>query len=102
GMVVTHNDKFHVYGARMDGNNWWFYYDGQWVGYIPHNAWSYLFPNYLDYSAYGGEVATAEKYTCADMGYNGLFGSNPEAAMFGDTWYEYNYNTKTQLANLTK
>ena len=27
--------SFHVYGARMDGNNWWIYYDGQWVGYIP-------------------------------------------------------------------
>ena len=42
--VLTHNDAFHVYGARMDGNNWWIYYDGQWVGYIPHSRWNYRFP----------------------------------------------------------
>ncbi len=100
GSVLTHNDKFHIYGARMDGNNWWFYYDGQWVGYIPHSAWTYLYPSYLSRAEVGGEVATTAQWTCADMGYAGLFGTNPGAAMFGDVWYEYNYNTQSQSANM--
>ena len=51
--ALTHNDAFHVYGARMTGNNWWIYYDGQWVGYIPHSRWTYLFPN-ADQRSSGG------------------------------------------------
>jgi hypothetical protein len=102
GSVLTHNDTFHVYGARMDGNNWWIYYDGQWVGYIPHSAWSSLFPAVLTEIQAGGEVATPAFSTCADMGYAGLFGSNPGAAMFSDVWYEYNYNTQTSSAYMKK
>lgn len=94
-MTLTHNDAFHVYGARMDGNNWWFYYDGQWVGYIPHSTWIYNFPSVLTRLAAGGEVATPNYSTCADMGYAALFGSNPGAAMFSSVWYEYNYNTQS-------
>ena len=101
GAVVTHNDKFHSYGARMDGNNWWFYYDGQWVGYIKHAAWTTLFPGYLTRGDAGGEVATNNKWTCADMGYAGLLGTNPGAAMFSDVWYEYNYQTQVELAKLS-
>jgi Neprosin len=98
--VLTHNDTFHVYGARMDGNNWWIYYDGQWVGYIPHSVWVYRFPGVITEAEAGGEVATPNKTTCADMGYSGLFGGNPAAAMFGYVWYEYNYQTQSALANL--
>jgi Neprosin len=97
-MTVSHNDTFHVYGARMDGNNWWFYYDGQWVGYIPHSVWVYTFPYALNRLEAGGEVATPEYYTCADMGYGALFGSHPWAAMFSSVWYEYNYNTQSASA----
>jgi Neprosin len=98
---LTHNDAFHVYGARMDGNNWWIYYDGQWVGYIPHSSWKYVFPNVLNETLAGGEVATTDNYsTCADMGYAGLFGGNPGAAMFSSVWYEYNYNTQSALTDL--
>jgi hypothetical protein len=93
--ALTHNDVFHVYGARMDGNNWWIYYDGQWVGYIPHSRWSYLYPNVITESQAGGEVMTVNEQTCADMGYAGLFGGNPGAAMFSNVWYEYNYNTQS-------
>ncbi len=98
--ALTHNDTFHIYGARMDGNNWWIYYDGQWVGYIPHSTWSYLFPNVIDEIDAGGEVMTVNQSTCADMGYAGLYGGNPWAAMFGNVWYEYNYNTQSANANL--
>jgi hypothetical protein len=101
GAVVTYNDKFHAYGARMDGNNWWFYYDGQWVGYIKHAAWTKLFPGYLTRGEAGGEVATNNKWTCADMGYGALLGTHPWAAMFSDVWYEYNYQTQVELAKLS-
>ena len=98
--VVSHNDYFHVYGARMDGNNWWIYYDGHWVGYIPHWAWSYHFPWVIKEAQAGGEVATPNWYTCSDMGYQGRFGGDPWAAMFNNVWYEYNNNTQQSAASL--
>lgn len=98
--ALTHNDAFHVYGARMTGNNWWIYYDGQWVGYIPHSRWAYYFPNVINEAQAGGEVMTVNYSTCADMGYNALFGGNPEAAMFSNVWYEYNYNTQSANTDL--
>jgi hypothetical protein len=102
GSVLSHNDAFHVYGARMDGNNWWIYYDGQWVGYIPHSVWTSLFPSVLTETEVGGEVATPSYATCADMGYAGLFGTNGGAAMFSDVWYEYDYNTKASSSYMAK
>jgi hypothetical protein len=98
--ALTHNDAFHVYGARMTGNNWWIYYDGQWVGYIPHSTWAYMFPNVITVAQAGGEVMTVNHSTCADMGYAGLFGGNPGAAMFSNVWYEYNYNTQSANTDL--
>lgn len=98
--ALTHNDAFHVYGARMTGNNWWIYYDGQWVGYIPHSRWAYNFPNVINEAQAGGEVMTVNYSTCADMGYNALFGGNPAAAMFSNVWYEYNYNTQSANTDL--
>jgi Neprosin len=100
-MALTNNDTFHVYGARMDGNNWWIYYDGQWVGYIPHSSWSYMFPNVITEAQAGGELMTVNHNTCADMGYAGLYGGNPGAAMFANVWYEYNYNTQSTSTYLT-
>jgi hypothetical protein len=84
----------------MDGNNWWIYYDGQWVGYIPHSAWTYRFPSVINEIQAGGEVMTSNFSTCADMGYAGLFGGNPGAAMFSSVWYEYNFNTASKPADL--
>jgi hypothetical protein len=98
--ALTNNDTFHVYGARMTGNNWWIYYDGQWVGYIPNSRWHYLYPNVITESQAGGEVMTPNHSTCADMGYAGLFGGNPGAAMFSNVWYEYNYNTQSSYSFL--
>jgi hypothetical protein len=98
--ALTHNDAFHVYGARMTGNNWWIYYDGQWVGYIPNWRWAYQFPNVITEAQAGGEVMTVNNATCADMGYAALFGGNPGAAMFSNVWYEYDYNTQSANANL--
>ena len=99
--ALTNNDTFHVYGARMTGNNWWIYYDGQWVGYIPHSRWSYMYPNVITQAQAGGEVMTVNHSTCADMGYAGLYGGNPGAAMFSNVWYEYNYNTQSANADLS-
>jgi hypothetical protein len=98
--ALTHNDAFHVYGARMTGNNWWIYYDGQWVGYIPHSRWAYQFPNVITEAQAGGEVMTVNHSTCADMGYAALYGGNPGAAMFSNVWYEYNYNTQSANTDL--
>jgi hypothetical protein len=84
----------------MDGNNWWIYYDGQWVGYIPHSAWTYRFPGVITEAQAGGEVMTVNYSTCADMGYAGLYGGNPGAAMFGQVWVEFNYNTQSALTDL--
>jgi hypothetical protein len=98
--TLTHNDVFHIYGTHLAGNNWWFYYDGQWVGYIPQGAWKNHFPWVVKRLTAGGEVATPNYSTCTDMGYGGLFGSHPWAAMFREVWYEYENNTKTGNANL--
>jgi hypothetical protein len=88
--VLTHNDTWHTYGVHLYGSNWWFYYDGQWVGYIPSRAWTRSFPVSVWTGEAGGEVATPEYETCTDMGWNGRYGSNPEAAMFLEVWYEGN------------
>lgn len=86
--IVTHNDTWHTYGVHLYGSNWWLYYDGQWVGYIPPSAWTRRFPVSLWNGEAGGEVETPEQITCTDMGWNGRYGSNPEAAMFKEVWYE--------------
>jgi Neprosin len=99
--VLSHNDTFHVYGTRLTGNNWWFYYDGHWVGYIPNAAWKWFFPARITRADAGGEVATLAYYTCTDMGYAGLPGYHPWAAMFADVWYEYNYNTQASSSYMT-
>ena len=88
--VLTHNDTWHTYGVHLYGSNWWFYYDGQWVGYIPSRAWTRSFPASVWTGEAGGEVATPEYSTCTDMGWNGRYGSDPEAAMFLEVWYEGN------------
>ena len=44
---------------------------------------------------------TVNHSTCADMGYAGLFGGNPGAAMFSSVWYEYNYNTQSAQPTCT-
>jgi hypothetical protein len=98
--VLTHNDVFHAYAARLAGNNWWIYYDGQWVGYIPNYAWTSHFPGVIKEIVAGGEVATPTYATCADMGYGGLFGGHPWAAMFEHTWYEYNWSANAATASL--
>ncbi len=74
--VVTHDDRVHEYAVWRDSsNNWHFYYDGQWVGYIPHSAWTCRFPKNVNLLNFGGEVATPEYETCTDMG-NGTSGPN--------------------------
>ncbi len=81
------NTTSHTFGTELYGGNWWIYYDGQWVGYLPPSAWTSFFPNSVTDIASGGEVATPEASTCTDMGYNGLFGSNSNAASDTTNYY---------------
>jgi hypothetical protein len=87
-MVVTHDDHEHFYVAKLQGNNWWFYYDGQWLGYIPHSAWTCHFPS-PNVINWGGEVETPEEITCTDMG-NGLAGTQQNSATVGYTYWVNN------------
>jgi hypothetical protein len=76
-MIITHDGRVHSYAAYLYGGNWWFYYDGQWVGYIPGTSWRY--PPAINLVEFGGEVATNEYATCTDKG-NGLFGTQANSA----------------------
>ena len=71
-MVLSHNDRFHLYGTRLVGGDWWVYYGGEWLGYVPGEAWTSYFPSSIDEAQAGGEVATPNRRTCTDMGYAGL------------------------------
>jgi hypothetical protein len=96
-MTVSHNDVCHLYGAEMTGNNICFYYDGQWVG-DPHSTYVYTFPYQFTRLEAGGEVETPSYYTCADVGYGGLYESHPWAVMFAAVWY--NYQGQPETANM--
>lgn len=77
----------HLYGVQLKGGNWWFNYDGQWVGYIPRSAWTRLFPTRIQEGEVGGEVATPELETCTTMGSEGLYGTNKLATRVAYAWY---------------
>jgi hypothetical protein len=79
----------HLYGTELKGGNWWFNYDGQWVGYIPRSAWTRLFPTTIQEGEVGGEVATPEPETCTTMGNEGLYGTNRRAALVAYAWYKH-------------
>lgn len=86
GSVVTHNDTYHTYGIQRSGSNWWFYYDGYWLGYIPRSA----YPRYFNWGFSridaGGEVAANTPYTCTDMGaYPAVSGTDP----YSSAWYPW-------------
>jgi len=83
-MDISHSGK-HFYEVKLKEGNWWANYDGNWLGYIPHSAWSCVFPrpNYLEW---GGEVATPEEVTCTDMG-NGHTGTESSAAKVFYTYW---------------
>jgi hypothetical protein len=88
-MIITHDDRVHLYAIELQNNNWWFYYDGQWVGYIPHSAWTCVFPHPNDVQ-FGGEVETPELTTCTDMG-NGLLGTQANSATIAYTYWVNEY-----------
>jgi hypothetical protein len=85
-MVVTHDDRVHSYAVEERGGNWWVWYDGAWIGYLPHSAWVKHFPSVSEIRA-GGEVETPEESTCTDMG-NGLYGTQANSATVVFTWWE--------------
>lgn len=80
GSVVTHNDAFHVYVIQRYGSNWWFYYDGYWLGYLPSSAYPTYFNTGFTRMDAGGEVSSSAPNTCTDMGNAGLPGTIPGAA----------------------
>lgn len=63
--------QHNLYGMQRFGTDWWFYYNGIWVGYIPASA----FPAYFNYgwlyTEAGGEIADATPNPCSQMG-NGI------------------------------
>jgi hypothetical protein len=80
--------ELHLYGAALRGGNWWFSYDGQWLGYIPASAWTRMFPAAIGEALVGGEVVTAESEPCTAMGNEGLFGASSGAALVADVRYQ--------------
>ena len=87
-MALSYNDTWHTYGVTIEQGNWWFYYDGYWVGYIPGSAWNpETVPGYLHEIKAGGEVSSGSEISCTDMGFEGRYGSDPKAAMYNQVWY---------------
>lgn len=83
GSIVTHNDNFHNYRIQRDGTNWWFYYDGYWLGYLPQSAYPRYWNSGFTRIDAGGEMASSNGYTCGDIGTNPpLPGGDPNAAMW--------------------
>lgn len=101
-MAVAHSGGWHSYAVwnYQYAGNWWVYYDGQWLGYIPPGAWHTHFPAYMDYFQAGGEVATGTQYTCTDMG-NGQYGTSGSAAQVGQAGVGWGNPQSTAVANLT-
>lgn len=86
--TVKTGDQLHLYGVALRGGNWWFSYDGQWIGYIPASAWTRMFPSAIGEALVGGEVVTAESEPCTAMGNGGLYGDSGGAALVADVWYQ--------------
>jgi Neprosin len=86
GATLVHGSALHMYGVALKAGNWWFDYDGQWVGYIPASAWTRMFPAPIDEVRIGGEVASTAPEPCITMGNDGLYGDSAGAALVGDVW----------------
>jgi hypothetical protein len=84
-MIISHTDHIHFYAIKESGGNWWIWYEGQYLGYIPHTAWVHHFPK-PHLLEWGGEVATPEEYTCTDMG-NGHYGNESVSAAVTYTFW---------------
>jgi hypothetical protein len=92
--VLSPDRALHVYGVNLFRGNWWFYYDGEWIGYIPSSAWTHFFPSTIKEGEAGGEVTTSKYRTCTAMGNEGRYGTNRRAALIGHVWYAH-HGTKT-------
>ena len=86
--ILPHDSRLHAYGVKLNEGNWWFYYDGQWLGYIPRSAWSRFFPSAIEEGEAGGEVAAPEYEPCTPMGNGSHYGTDPGAALVGAVWYQ--------------
>jgi hypothetical protein len=95
--VLPHDSRLHLYGMDLYQGNWWFYYDGEWLGYIPSSAWTRFFPSRIQEGEVGGEIATPQNAACAAMGNEGLLGTDRHAALVGDVWYQHGGTKRTAL-----
>jgi Neprosin len=86
--TLSPGGELHLYGVALRRGDWWFSYDGQWIGYIPASAWTRMFPATIGEALVGGEVVTAESEPCTAMGNEGLYGSSGGAALVADVWYQ--------------
>jgi Neprosin len=89
GAVLTHNDTWHTYGIQNASGNWWYYYDGTWLGYYDPGVFSlYRNTGFTEIQA-GGEVYSQQPFqsTCTDMGSFGpIRGDQGNAAMWLSVW----------------
>jgi tripartite motif-containing protein 71 len=89
GEPVTSTGEFHEYGVTKDEHgNWWFYHDGNWLGYFPAHDWTHApFTSYTGGET-GGEVEEKDtSQICSQMG-NGEVGTSGTAAMWREAWKE--------------
>lgn len=100
--VLTHNDTFHVYGIQRYGTNWWFYYDGHWLGYLPQSAYPRYWNSGFTRTDAGGEIASSSANTCGDMGsYGPIPGGNPTAAMWQQVYRVRGDTGNSEFSNLS-
>jgi Neprosin len=86
--VLGHGPALHMYGTELRGGDWWFGYDGRWLGYTPSSAWTRRFPSAITEAEVGGEVAVPGYGACTTMGNEGRYGADSRAALVSGAWYE--------------
>lgn len=99
GSVLTHNDNLHIYGIQRYGTDWWFYYDGIWLGRLPQSAYTRYWNAGFTRIDAGGELASSNPNTCGDMGsYGPIPGGAYNAAMWQQVWRQRGDTGNTEYA----
>lgn len=85
GMEVVSNGSQHVYLIEFYQGNWWFNYDGTWMGYFPESVWTSKGASFnrAGLIEWFGEVAK-NTGVMTQMG-NGTFGTQPGSASMNKT-----------------
>jgi hypothetical protein len=79
--------SLHTYGIIYSSEEWWFYHDGYFLGYIPVTAWTHRVGTPTDLQN-GGEVeSTASFHSCSQMGSGTLGSASSGYARWANTYY---------------